>query len=620
MAFTSAQVDAIHGLISRKIADDIIQSDNTDVTTWVDRINTAYNATGLGTTKPKYRTAVAGLGSKGGVRFVAATSSFSLASEMSLTDCTIVAFHTLTGDSYFFGHSSANWQIRIGDTATNRLSSYDTGTSAQGLSTTLGVAQGTKNVAVFRRKDQLMEYWDVTQQRGHGQFQGTMLLDGIGRISGSPIIAGDIAEYIVFNRQLTLKELFNVFDYLGAQYGTTTTLIPTTLSHPVKSTPILLAGFPFNNAANTLLRGKFAYTVQSFTAADIDTYAHFQAAVTSKYPSASAVGYASIDAELTTPCVPAAAADYSGATWRATARPAPDQAYLGDRAYLNALLDYGRAQRPGVKWGVYWHPYIDTVNYINTAGTALLTSYAEAAANADWFDGYSFGSLASQSYATPCSLAGMLSHADTIQPELYPKNRNNNLAMLTALSAANVQLCRNVSDYFVAPAIPQEVVLFLWAQEVPSAVAPTVSFTGGTWNQAGKTLTKTGAFANLSVLDTPWISISGGTGVTPGIRAIASGTADTLVLSATTGFTVDNTDTAATSGSTGYFLPAAELALYLRAARVSGADAIFVGGDGRPEYYTAAQWQTWMDTTFRQALAQAGFIGPTTRRTRGLVR
>ena len=74
------------------------------------------------------------------------------------------------------------------------------------------------------------------------------------------------------------------------------------------------------------------------------------------------------------------------------------------------------------------------------------------------------------------------------------------------------------------------------------------NFTGGTWTHATRRLVKTGAFAGMTDIAGMSIKITGGTGVTAGWRLIASRISDDEIeLSVTTGFTVDNTDTSATS-------------------------------------------------------------------------
>ncbi len=71
-----------------------------------------------------------------------------------------------------------------------------------------------------------------------------------------------------------------------------------------------------------------------------------------------------------------------------------------------------------------------------------------------------------------------------------------------------------------------------------------MNITGGTWTQATKRLVKTGAFTSYTFRAGDQLFVTNGTGVTAGWRTIASKISNNEIeLAATTGFTVNNTDT-----------------------------------------------------------------------------
>jgi len=161
-------------------------------------------------------------------------------------------------------------------------------------------------------------------------------------------------------------------------------------------------------------------------------------------PDPNATGYASLDLEVQPPgLLPALAADYAGTDWNPT-----------DRDYIISLLDYARAARPGVKWGVYWHPLYDSLSIRNWA------TYSFATTTADWFE----------AYTKPGNLVDVLGHADVLQPELYPHDRTETQADSNFVAAANLQLCHDINDYYVTPQVARETMAFVWVQVVPDDV------------------------------------------------------------------------------------------------------------------------------------------------------
>ena len=70
------------------------------------------------------------------------------------------------------------------------------------------------------------------------------------------------------------------------------------------------------------------------------------------------------------------------------------------------------------------------------------------------------------------------------------------------------------------------------AGELTGAKAP-IPFTGATWAEAGKTITKTGFFAEYSFVSGDYVIIASGTGATAGRYAVASKTSANVIVLAT---------------------------------------------------------------------------------------
>jgi hypothetical protein len=621
MPFTTAQVNAMTGLCRWK-ASTIAQTDNTNVTTWVGTGDTARTLTAAGT--PKYRTST--INGKPGVTMAKGTFDlFSIGGGgLALADFTILAVYKMlavNSDCNFLGHSVDNLQIRL--KGTNLLSMFngndDTSGGAGFDSTALGTAMNDAggDICTFRRKNRLLEWWEAGRARGHNQWSAgltTQTFNAVAGLSGNAFYDGTLCELLVFTRYISFTEFANVLDYFKAEYGINPAITPTTLVHPLRPAPVLYGVFQYQAAAAASVAGMPINITNAwnFNGSDIATVAAFNAAIASKIPAGS-VGYASGDAETVSPCLPVAATDYNGAQWSSTLR----EGFAGDQAYLKSLSDTMTSSRPGVSFGWYWHPYIDTANYVNSTGTALLTSYAEHAANTDFFDGYAYGSLASQAYAGTHNLMALILRCRNMQPELYDKNMTATQDMLNLWFRANVQLCWDLQDYWGDGTL-REVMPFMWLQEVAGAVGASITgFAAATFTFATKTLTvsggEAGAFNNFKITGDPLLDrvhITSGTGgtVTEGIYPVASKTdGNNLILATTAGFTQNAT--AVHGSSAGVFQSRDRLTKLFTALRLSGADGAFVGGDANPAFYTAHEWQMFLEGGLRPALANSGLGG-----------
>jgi hypothetical protein len=439
----SSQIDVMPGLALRLKAGALALNDGDPVLTWPNTADLSRSAI-AGVSAPTYRTGI--VAGKSAVRFSSARLDSLNLSGGGLTadDFTVFVVHQTNGDCCFLGSTGANFQIREGANGTNDLSTWDTTQPAE--SDALVADRSQWNVVEYRRGGPVVVFQEAGASRGHGPWATTATFDEVGGLWGNPMLDGDIAEILVFSRKLTIAEEVKVYDYVRGEYGIVPQIVPTMVVHHPPAIPKLYSYLHFQNAVNINFRGLpiDRTHVYPFFEDDVNPdLATFENAVSWRIPDPQATGYASLDLEVTPPgLLPWFARDYGYAPWTTV-----------DRDYITSMLEYGRSVRPNVKWGVYWHPYYDTV-------ALRSTTYDYFSTTTEWFEGYT----------RPGGLAMLLSHCDTFQPEVYPKDRAETQADSNFVAVTNVQLCRDINDYYVAPQVDREVMPLIWVQVVPYAL------------------------------------------------------------------------------------------------------------------------------------------------------
>lgn len=442
MPVTSAQIDAIPGVIFRVRATDIAGNDGDHPTGFTVGGSLAKTLTKSGNPTLK-RNIVNG---KSVLRFNSGTGDFYTISGGGLTlgpEYTIFIVHQTSGDCMFMAHSSVNVQIRIGIAGANKLAIYD---AQQYESATLATARGTWNIVEYRCKNQGCKFVENGTGRGMGAMtNATDTFDEIMGFLGGALGNGDIAEIIIVNRRIITLEEANVYDYAKNEYALATpAIVPTNLSHARPTTPTIYnyIGEQANgqgvNWSRLPIRPVSEFHL--FNNNQVDTTAHFDAAIAAKWPNANATGHAQLDLEVASPALlPPTAALYAGAAWLTT-----------DRDYIiNSLLERGRTARPNLKWGVYQQPYFTSVDL--NAGV-----FSGESSMSDWMD----------AWCTSTGLQLLLQHVDVIAPEVYPYNEPETQAQSDFVAASNVQLARDMNDYYVGGTPSAKLCgVWTWVQE-----------------------------------------------------------------------------------------------------------------------------------------------------------
>jgi hypothetical protein len=442
---SSAAIDVMPGLVLRVKASTLGLADGDPVLLWPNTADLSRSAA-AGGGAPTYHENV--LNGKAAIRF--SRANFDRldigGGGLTLNDWTIFVVHQTAGDGCFLTNSSANIQLRIGQDGQNRLTGWDSTQAATGK--LLSTPRTAWSTAEYRRDGLLLVFQESGAGRGFGPWFGPATFDQIGAITGSPALDGDIAEILIFARKLTIADEATVYDYLNGEYAIVPSIVPTALVHTPPALPRLYSYLHFQAAANIDYRNLPVDRahVYVFNEEHVNPdLATFQAAVLTRIPDPAATGYASLDLEMASPgLLPWFALDYWYPPWRPT-----------NREYITGLLNFAHAARPGVKWGVYWHPYYDSIALRSPV-------YEYAASMAAWFEGYT----------GPGGLATLLAHCDTLQPEIYPHDLTETPADSNFVAAANVQLCWDINDYYVQPQVAREVFPMIWVQVVPTHLGP----------------------------------------------------------------------------------------------------------------------------------------------------
>lgn len=624
MTTTLAQVLAIPGLVLAFDPSTNSPTDGQSAATLVNLADGTRSGTKHGT--PVFKTGICN--GKTVVRMVAAnTDYFNIANGgLALTDFTIIEVCKAAGDTYQWGNSTLNPQIRkVGST----LTAFNPTGGFHPTSTTLA-APTAWSIWEYSVKDEHCKMYENGVARGpsnnvavsplHSQWSPTgIILDQYGATFGSAQFTGDRRWSFVWNRRLTHDERAKVYDFLDGDcytgndatgLATHPAILPSPLSFPRKAVKRLYSTFNFEAAAavDASRTPIDVGHVWNFNTADVANTTSFRAAIASRIPDPGAAGVASFDVEISSPCIPPDLQTYTAAQWVSTDR----EGYAGDRAYIIGLLGIFISLRPGVEPGVYWEPYIAVANFAKDAGTSLHTEWAYAAVNADYEACYWYGATPASGYAGGASLMGMVVAAKQMQPELYvSKNMNLDQATMNAWFNATIGLCHGLQKY-AGDGVGRDVLPFLWLQQVPGGVGVTIPDTsGGTFTLSTRVVHAPGAFANLALTGDPLYdrlnveSASGGT-VTPGHAVIQTRVdADNVVLAASqTVFTANATSVRV--NSRGVFLPKAMNIMQFTALQQSPADGAYVGGDAHPTFYSTAEWQQMIDTNLGPALTLTG--------------
>lgn len=153
--------------------------------------------------------------------------------------------------------------------------------------------------------------------------------------------------------------------------------------------------------------------VQNFDAADLADLATFQAAVASKFPDGTGtVGFASLDCETAPVNLPITIAEYGDAGWPAI------------RDQITAYLDWAMTTYAAVDWGFYKGPslsYDDAVSLDSTNRDAWQAVMCTAG-----------------------KLERVVEHCDSMHPELYPRNRDENQEDVSLFMERQMDLCQAV--------------------------------------------------------------------------------------------------------------------------------------------------------------------------------
>lgn len=200
-------------------ADDIVGVDTTPVALWPDASGNGNDDTQANALKqPTLQTNE--INGHAAVRFDGSNDYLGFASTLATAECSVFVVEKSTGDGMLIdGNGISSRQFfRVGQDGNNILSRFDGSSNPQ--SSALSVARGTARLVEFVFAAGSADFYENGTSKGSAANVafGTVGIGGVESISGL-YLNGDIAEIIIYARDLTTGEREDVEDYLMTKYA-----------------------------------------------------------------------------------------------------------------------------------------------------------------------------------------------------------------------------------------------------------------------------------------------------------------------------------------------------------------------------------------------------------------
>lgn len=208
-------------------ADAYSGSDGDQVSTWSDSSGNARDVSGVGTTKPVYKTSI--VNGQPVVRFNGTTSYFTLGDYSELTEGEVFIVLKAVSDPATTGEG-ALW--RIGTVAAGSFYPYTNSLIYEAFGSTTRPMEGINPTPDLSSVFRLYNLFSKTNDWGANLDTASLFTTAtntvgfsatawLGRTFGTSdnIFYGDIAEYILFNRKLTSGERLQMTTYVDNKYN-----------------------------------------------------------------------------------------------------------------------------------------------------------------------------------------------------------------------------------------------------------------------------------------------------------------------------------------------------------------------------------------------------------------